>query len=67
MDALSAPSLVEHLQQRLSAATTDHPSFIGAPIDISSLTPAQLGSLWPAIRRALRTPENPAAQQLATS
>ncbi|PNG39398.1 hypothetical protein A1395_01755 [Pseudomonas protegens] len=67
MDALSAPSLVEHLQQRLSAATTDHPSFIGAPIDISSLTPAQLGSLWPAIRRALRTPENPAAQQMANS
>ncbi|MDP9526818.1 DUF4132 domain-containing protein [Pseudomonas protegens] len=67
MDAPLAPSLVAHLQQRLKADRVDHPSFIGPPPDISPLTPAQLGSLWPAIRRALRDHANPAAQQLATA
>ncbi|WP_404938303.1 DUF4132 domain-containing protein [Pseudomonas sp. JDS08PS003] len=67
MDALPTPSLVAHLQQRLNADRVDHPNFLGPPLDISPLTPAQLGSLWPAIRRALRDPANPAAQQLATS
>lgn len=67
MDALPTPSLVEHLLQRLSADSPDHPAFVGAPIDISPLTPEQLGSLWPAIRHALRDYANPAAQQMATS
>lgn len=66
MDAPLTPSLVTHLQQRLNADRVDHPDFIGPPLDISPLTPAQLGSLWPDIRRALRDPGNPAAQQLAT-
>lgn len=67
MDALPTPLLVEHLLQRLSTDRPDHPAFVGAPIDISPLTPAQLGSLWPAIRRALRDYANPAAQQMAAS
>ncbi|MGC5702210.1 DUF4132 domain-containing protein [Pseudomonas sp. NFXW11] len=67
MDALPTPSLVEQLQQRLNQERPDHPRFTGAPLDISPLTPAQLGSLWPAMRRALGNHENPAAQQLATS
>ncbi|MDT3418682.1 hypothetical protein QF008_000413 [Pseudomonas protegens] len=67
MDAPLAPSLVAHLQQRLNTDRVDHPNFIGPPPDISPLTPAQLGSLWPAIRRALRDHADPAAQQLATA
>ena len=67
MDAPLAPSLIAHLQQRLNTDRVDHPNFIGPPPDISPLTPAQLGSLWPAIRRALRDHANPAAQQLATA
>ncbi|KAF0863090.1 DUF4132 domain-containing protein [Pseudomonas sp. LD120] len=67
MDAPLAPSLIAQLQQRLNADRVDHPHFIGPPLDISPLTPAQLGSLWPAIRRALRDHANPAVQQLATA
>ncbi|WOE80680.1 DUF4132 domain-containing protein [Pseudomonas protegens] len=67
MDAPLTPSLVAHLQQRLNADRVDHPNFIGPPLDISPLTPAQLGSLWPDIRRALHDHAHPAAQQLATA
>jgi len=54
------------LLARLNAAEPDHPRFIGAPVDISQLTPQELGALWGPMQRARQQREaRPTAHALA--
>lgn len=48
--------LVERLLALLQGNAVDHANFRGPPIDVSNLSPHELGRLWPAILAALALP-----------
>ena len=60
-------ALFVQLLERLTAGKPDHDSFRGAPVDITGLTPLELGRLWPAIQRASWDNVNVPARELAHS
>jgi hypothetical protein len=63
----AAPSArVAKLLARLTAPTPDHESFRGPPVDITGLTPQELGKLWPAVQQALWS-DKPAVRYVAFS
>lgn len=58
--------IATQLLARLTGAEPDHPRFTGAPIDISALTPHELGELWGPMQRAREQRETrPAAHAVA--
>jgi hypothetical protein len=58
--------LFDELQRRLTIRP-DHQSFIGTPLDITGLTPLELGRLWSSIRTASRDRSNLPAAAMASS
>jgi hypothetical protein len=59
--------LVARLLERLTADAPEHDRFKGAPVDITGLTPLELGQLWAPIQRAASRPANAAANAVARS
>jgi Domain of unknown function (DUF4132) len=47
---------VEQLRARLAGPAPDHARFTGPAIDITGITPAELGSIWPLLLAARGTP-----------